>query len=194
MLNRSIDNWVYGGFLAGLLLVAIAPLITFHWSATFTTAFLCLPVYMLHQYEEHDKDRFRTFINHTLGNGHEILTQRAVFLINVPGVWGGIAVALWLAARVNAGFALTAIYLLLLNGIIHFAQAAATRSYNPGLVTAVILFPPVGGWGLVEVARSGAGTPAMHAIGLAAAVAIHLAIAVPVLRNRFRYVVVRPTA
>lgn len=187
MLNRLIDNWVYGGFLAGLLLIALSPFIIFHWPVVFSAAFFCLPAYMLHQYEEHDKDRFRAFVNRLLGNGREVLTRRAVFLINVPGVWGGIAVAIWLAARVNPGLALIDVYLLLLNGVIHVLQAIVARSYNPGLVTAIVLFLPVGCWGLIAVERSGAGTPAMHAIGVAAAVAIHLAIVVPVLRNRRKY-------
>lgn len=85
MLNRLIYNWVYGGFLAGLLLVALSPLIISHWPAALTTTFFCLPAYMLHQYEEHDKDRFRIFVNRMLGNGREVLTRRAVFLINVLG-------------------------------------------------------------------------------------------------------------
>ena len=187
MLNRLIDNWVYGGFLAGLLLVLLSPLITAHWPAALTAVFFCLPAYMLHQYEEHDNDRFRTFVNRLLGKGNDGLTRRAVFLINVPGVWGGIAVALWLAARVDTGFALIAVYLLLSNGVIHIVQAAAARSYNPGLITAIVLFLPVGGWGLLAVEHSGAATPAMHAIGLLTAVGIHLVIIIPVLRNRRKY-------
>lgn len=187
MFNRLVDNWVYGGFLAGLLLIAIAPLITAHWPAALTAVFWCLPAYMLHQYEEHDKDRFREFVNRILGNGHDVLTRRAVFLVNILEVWGGIAFALWLTAQVNVGFALIAFYLLLLNAIIHLIQAAAGRSYNPGLITGIVVFIPLSCWGLVAVDRSGAGTPAMHAIGLAAAIAIHLAIVVPVLRNRRRY-------
>lgn len=187
MLKRLIDNWVYGGFLAGLLLLLLSPLITAYWPTALTATFFCLPAYMFHQYEEHDKDRFRTFVNRLLGNGHEVLTPTAVFLINVPGVWGGIAISLWLAARVDTGFALIAIYMLFLNGAIHIAQAAAVRSYNPGLITAIVLFIPVGGWGLVAVEHSGAATPAMHITGLAIAVAVHLAIIIPVLRNRRKY-------
>lgn len=187
MLNRLFDNWVYGGFLAGLLLLALSPLITSHWPAAVTATFFCLPAYMIHQYEEHDKDRFRALVNRMLGNGHEVLTRRAVFLINILGVWGGIAVAIWLAARVDTGFALIAIYLLLLNALLHIVQAVVTRSYNPGLVTGIVLFVPISCWSWIAVDRSGASTPAMHAIGLGAAVAIHLAIVIPVLRNRRRY-------
>lgn len=187
MINRLFDNWVYGGFLAALLLLALSPLITSHWPAALMATFFCLPAYMIHQYEEHDKDRFRAFVNRMLGNGHEVLTRRDVFFINILGVWGGITVAIWLATRVDAGFALIAIYLLLLNAVIHIVPAVVARRYNPGLVTAIVLFIPIGCWGWIAVNRSGASSPAMHAIGLAAAVAMHLAIAIPVLRNRHRY-------
>lgn len=192
MFNRLVDNWVYGGFLAGILLVAIAPLVTAHWPASLTAAFLCLPAYMIHQYEEHDQDRFRNFVNRILGNGREVLTRKAVFLINILGVWGGIALGLWLAAQVESGFALIPFYLLLLNGMIHMVQAAAGRSYNPGLITGIVVFIPLSCWGLFAVDRSGAGTLTMHAIGLAAAVAIHLAIVIPVLRNRRSYASAAP--
>ncbi len=57
MLSRLIANWVYGGFLAGLLLVLLEPVLTRSWAPALAAVFLQLPVYMLHQYEEHDHDR-----------------------------------------------------------------------------------------------------------------------------------------
>src|SRR5271170_5796943 len=105
MLNRLIANWVYGGFLAGLLLLALTPpIIAQGWPSSLLATFLCLPVYMLHQYEEHDNDRFRRFVNQSLGKGREGLSLGAVFVINVPGVWGVIAISIWLAATINIGF------------------------------------------------------------------------------------------
>lgn len=184
MLDRLIGNWVYGGFLAAILLLLLAPLFIQSRPPVLATTFFCLPAYMLHQYEEHDNDRFRTFVNHLLGGGREVLTSKAVFMINVPGVWGAIAVALWLSARIHPGLALIAIDLLLLNAVIHIVQGVVTRSYNPGLVSAIVLFLPVGGWCLYALQQSGGATLSMHIIGAACALAIHLAIAVPVMRNR----------
>jgi len=108
-------------------------------------------------------------------------------MINVPGVWGAIAAALWLSARVHPGLALIAVYLLLLNAAIHIVQGAITRSYNPGLISAMVLFVPVGGWCLSTLQRSGRRTPPMHIIGAACALAIHLAIAIPVLNNKRKF-------
>jgi hypothetical protein len=62
------------------------------------------------------------------------------------------------------------------------------RIYNPGLVSAIVLFLPVCGWCLFRIQRTGYGTPAMHAIGVASALAIHLIIIISVLRNRRKFV------
>ena len=58
------------------------------------STFLCLPLYMVHQYEEHDGDRFRHHFNRTIGQGREVLSPLVVFLANVPGVWGVIGLSL----------------------------------------------------------------------------------------------------
>jgi hypothetical protein len=136
---------------------------------------------MLHQYEEHDNDRFRRFVNSNFGKGREILSPLAVFLINVPGVWGVIAVAFWLAALLNPGFGLIAAYLLLLNAVIHIVSATFLRGYNPGLATAVLFFVPLGAWCAIAIQQSGFGSAWMQIIGVLAAVGIHAAIATPVI-------------
>lgn len=186
MIDRIVKYWVYGGVLAGVLLLVLAPLLLRGWSAAMITVFLCLPAYMLHQLEEHDADRFRTFVNANIGGGAEVLTARVVFVVNIPGVWGVIALSLWLAATVNAGFGLIAAYLLLVNAVVHIGPAVAMRRYNPGLVTALVMFLPLGGWCVSELVRAGAGSAAMHAIGIAAAVAIHALLIVYVLGVRRR--------
>jgi hypothetical protein len=186
MMHRLIVNWVYGGFLAGLLLLLLAPLIVRNWPPALAAAFFCLPAYMLHQYEEHDDDRFRVMINRMLAGGRDALTVPAVFVINVPGVWGVIALSLWLAAFVHPGLALIAVYLPLVNAVIHIAPAIVTRSYNPGLVTSIVLFLPLCIWCLFVIQRLGAGGFVFHAIGLGTAFAIHAVVIFAVLRNRRR--------
>ena len=184
MVNRLISYWVYGGFLAGLLILCLTPVLARGWSQAVLATFLCLPVYMIHQYEEHDNDRFRAFVNRILGRGREVLTPLAVFITNIVGVWAVLGVAFSLAACVNPGYGLIAAYLLLLNAAIHIVQGIAGRSYNPGLVTAIVFFLPAGGYCLRAVEAGGSGTPLMHAIGAAVAIGVHAAIAAQVLYNR----------
>src|SRR5690606_6727990 len=118
--------------------------------------FLQLPVYMIHQWEEHAGDRFRRHANELIGGGREVLTPSAVFWINSAGVWGVDLAALYLAWAVAPPAGLVAGYLALVNAVLHGAPAVARRAYNPGLVTAVVLFLPLGGW-CVATVGAGAG-------------------------------------
>jgi hypothetical protein len=175
MSDRLIRNWVYGGFLAGLLLLALTWMLAQDWPLWLTTIWLLLPIYMIFQYEEHDADRFRLFVNQHVAGGHEALTPFAVFLINIPGVWGVIVVAFALAWNVRPGLGLIAVYLVLVNAVIHIVAALAMRRYNPGLGTAIVLFLPAGLLAL-RLVQFTAPSGADHLIGLAVGVGIHLAI------------------
>jgi hypothetical protein len=176
-----------------VLLFALAPLITRSWSGALGTTFLLLPAYMVHQYEEHDDDRFRRFINRTIGQGHDVLSPLAVFIVNVPGVWGVIATSWYLAAAVDIGFALVAAYLTLVNAAVHVLPALIRRRYNPGTVTALVLFLPLGTLGVWRVQLAGGGSVPYHLLGLVTAIGIHVALVVHVLRKR-RRALARPTA
>lgn len=176
MLSRLTSYWVYGGFLAGMLLLILLPDLSRTWSSALLCVFLQLPVYMLHQYEEHDNDRFRRFFNRTIGGGQEVLSPEAVFLINVPGVWGVIAASFYLAANVSLGYGLIAVYLTLVNALIHIVTSIGARSYNPGLATTVFLFLPAGAVAMHELQATGEVGWHYHLLGLLSAVAIHVAI------------------
>jgi hypothetical protein len=115
MMDRLYRHWTYGGFLAGILLLVLTPLFAAQWPLALLAIFLHLPVYMLHQYEEHDANRFADFINHNIGGGAEVLTPPIVFLANIPGVWGVNAISIWLAATVSLGYGLIGVYLTLVN-------------------------------------------------------------------------------
>ena len=173
MIGRLCAHWVYGGFLAGLMLFALTPLFAAGWSADFTLVFIQLPLYMLHQYEEHDADRFRIYVNRTVGDGAEALTPAAVFVINIVGVWAVVVATLYLARYVDIGLGLIAVYLSIVNALAHIAGALVTRRYNPGLVTAAVLFLPVGGYTLWAFHKTGAASTADHLIAIGASVIIH---------------------
>ena len=178
MLARLTQYWVYGGFLAGILILALLPELSRHWSVALLAVFLQLPAYMLHQYEEHDNDRFRLFFNQTIGGGRDVLTPLAVFVINVPGVWGVIAASFSLANDVSIGYGLIAAYLTLVNAIVHVVHSVIFRAYNPGVVTAVLLFFPVSIFGIVTLQQTGQIRAFHHLVGILIAVGIHAAIIV----------------
>lgn len=185
MLSRLRDNWVYGGFLAALLLLALTPVLSASWPLPLTLVWLQLPLYMLHQYEEHDGDRFRRFVNGTVGGGREVLTRGDTFVINILGVWGLNGAVFVLVAEGYTGLGTIAVYLSLVNGIGHCVQAIALGRYNPGLVTSALLFLPLGIVTLGMLGLSPGVTAGDHLIGLGAALLVHaLIIARVAIRKR----------
>lgn len=186
MTARALDwlvgrwQWPAAALFAGCLLLLLAPVWFAAAGPALGVVFLQLPVYMLHQWEEHAGDRFRLYVNRTIGRGREALTPAATFWINSLGVWAVDLTALYLAAFVDAGLGLIAVYLPLVNSLGHIGPAAARREYNPGLLTALLLFLPAGVWGLVVIPADGW---VWHAAGLGVAVAVHAAIVVHVTRR-----------
>lgn len=183
--KRLICFWVYGGALASIVLFALTPVLGIGWPQWKVAVWLTLPVYMLHQLEEHGNDRFRRFVNTRLAGGRPALSTFAVFLINVPGVWGVIALSFALASLRRPGFGLIAVYLLLVNALAHVGCFIALRVYNPGLWTALGGFFVLGVWALLTLQKT---HPEVrdHALGLFISVAIHAAIVAQVLRNNTR--------
>jgi hypothetical protein len=174
MAERLFGNWVYGGVLAGLLLFGLAPVLAAPLGEATRLAYLALAAYMLHQYEEHDADRFRLFVNAALGPGRCGSSAADVFVINIAGVWGVIAIALWLAERAAPGWALIAAWLPFINAMVHIAQAARMRRYNPGLVTAIAAFIPLGLWMLIVIWPMA--SPVQHLVSLGLVLGLHAAI------------------
>lgn len=183
-MGRLFAYWTYGGFLAGMMMLALMPLLARGWSPPFTAIFLLLPIYMLHQYEEHDGDRFRLYVNRMVGHGREVLTPVAVFVVNIGAVWILDVVVIYLAWGVHLGLGLIAVYLMLINAVVHIAAAIHSRSYNPGLVTAIVLFVPFGGYAWWRIQASGLPTTVEHIIGLAIGIAVHAIIVGYALRRR----------
>ncbi len=172
--NWLVAHWVTGALFMALGFLALTPLLAMSWELPLLLIYLHLPGYMVHQVEEHWGDRFRTYINEKVFGGVEALTPGDVLWINLPGVWGVNIVALYLAFFYDAGWALAAPYLMLVNAFAHLVNAMQTQEYNPGLATAVVIFLPLG---LVSLFMAG-GTPLQHGIGVAVALAIHALIGI----------------
>lgn len=185
-LGRFTASWVYGGFIAGLLLLVLTPVLLLGFALPFVLVVMQLPLYMIHQYEEHGADRFRLFVNRRVGGGRDVLSQGAVFVINIGGVWLLDAVSIWLAATVAGGFGLIATYGAVVNGVLHAVIGLASRRYNPGLVTAIVLLLPGGIVGTYVLSASGGAGVPYHVLGIAVSLALHVAIVGYVLRNRRR--------
>lgn len=186
-----LRQWQYAGFLTGIVLLLMLPLWASETGLVLALVYLQLPLYMLHQLEEHAGDRFRHFVNDRMAGGGDALTPRATLVINVVGVWLVDLVALYLSYFVSPGFGLIAVYLSVINAVVHLLAAVALRAYNPGLWTAILLFLPVGAWSLYVLTSAGAGIVA-HALGLVIAIAIH-ALIIRHVRGRISRMQARPS-
>lgn len=180
-------HWVAIALVLGVLLLVLAPWVAHRLQGNlwFVLVYLQTPLYMLHQVEEHAGDRFRTFVNRRVYGGLDALTPATVLVTNIPGVWGVTALSLYLAVRVGAGWGLLGLYLIAVNVIAHVASCVLFRGYNPGLWTALLLFLPLAGltfWKSAAVDASWI----HHAVGLAAALAIHAALVLHTRRRAAR--------
>lgn len=175
-ITKLDQHWIVATGPLAAVLVLVTPVFAQYVPFWLLMVWVQLPVYMIHQCEEHYGDRFRIWVNNTLGQGGELLTPRDVLVINLPGVWGVNAVSLLLAAFVQPGLGLIAVYLTLVNAVVHIAAVVRCRALNPGLWTSVALFIPAGVGGILAMQNHGGGTAWMHAIGFGVALAIHIAI------------------
>ncbi|MEM9083993.1 MAG: HXXEE domain-containing protein [Planctomycetota bacterium] len=175
-LQQLEHHWVISTGPAGLILLMVTPALAELIPAWLVWVWIQLPIYMLHQCEEHLGDRFRVWVNNKLGGGKELLTRRDVVVINLPGVWGVIAASFLLAVLADPGFGLIAIYLTLVNAVVHLIAAVRFFAPNPGIWTVIALFTPASVGGLIAFNDAETGTLLMHAIGLGVALFIHLAI------------------
>ncbi len=180
MCGRILDwlvvkwQWPYATLFAASFLVVLAPLV-FHFAGTpLGLVYLQLPIYMLHQYEEHAGDRFRKWVNGMLGHGREVLTPIATFWINSLLVWGLDLVALYLAVFVDLSLGLIAIYLPMLNAFGHITPALINkRQYNPGLATSLTLFLPIGIASTYVVSRAAGSHLDAHLLAFGVALMVH---------------------
>jgi len=170
-------HWVAAALCMAVFLLLLAPALTLSWDVPILLIYLLLPIYMLHQVEEHTGDRFRQWVNQRFG-GVEALTPNAVLVVNIPGVWGIGLLSLYAALLFGTGWGLAMIYLVLVNAVIHIAGGIRSRAYNPGLGTAIAVFLPVGGVAFRLVSSTPGVHALHHAVGLAIAIVIHVALVI----------------
>jgi hypothetical protein len=84
---------------------------------------------------------------------------------------------------VDLSLGLVAIYLPLLNAFGHIVPAVALRKYNPGLLTSIVLFLPVGLISAYVVSQAAGADVQDHLLALGVAIAVHAVIIVHVRRR-----------
>ncbi len=169
-------NWPQAGLLAAVFLLLLFPVICDAAGLAFALVYVLLPIYMVHQFEEHHDDGFRRYFNERLGHGRELLTRPQAFWTNALAIWALFAAAIGLAYFADIGFGLIVVFAVAANALVHLAGAIAWRGYNPGLTTAVLLFIPLSVWAAVEVGDTGEVSAGWYAAGIAVGVGLHVAL------------------
>ena len=130
-----------------------------------TVSLVLLVAYIIHQFEEHWVDSYgRTyafkpnlneFLSGLLGRSdvQEFMSDTSVFVINTSLVWLVGALAIWRGSQ-HVFAALCMASIVVINAVSHIGAALIAGSYNPGLLTGVVLFLPVGIGAYVWLART----------------------------------------
>ena len=110
-------NWPAAGLVTAAVLVTLMPACWWLGGLPLLLVALQLPAYMIHQAEEHLGDRFRHDINAMAGC--EALSRTATFWINIVGVWAVDAASMLLMITVSRAWGLLAVWLTLVNALVH---------------------------------------------------------------------------
>jgi len=177
-----VDEWqwpkasLFCGVILILTLAAMLPQI----GVMYFLIAMTLPLYMVHQFEEHYQNRFCLMLNKLLGKGRVVLTPAATFIINSLLVWGLCLASIALGFFVNPLLGLSAVYLIVLNGILHCLQAIRFGFVNPGLITSIVLFLPFGGYTIFVLSKLPDNCWQYQVIGISMGVLGHVVILVKV--------------
>ena len=114
-----IDNWSRMALPFAVLALCSLPIFASATNLPLILLYTLLPVYMIHQYEEHAHGRFVEFFNSTIGRGQKVLTGVSAFWLNILEVWLLFLVSFYLARYVAFGFALVPVYTVLVGVIGH---------------------------------------------------------------------------
>ena len=172
--------WI-GAALAAVLLALLfgtslfrTPGIASRWHDTAWLAVLSIPLYMVHQVEEHGIDllgetyAFRGSLCAQLGFPDPLacgIPLSFITAVNVGTVWGATVLAAIFGRR-NPLIALTGYGIPLVNGVLHLAEGIGGLAYNPGLLTGTVLFLPFSLWALAVGRRIGIGRLGLASIVL----------------------------
>jgi hypothetical protein len=165
-------------------LLAVAPLVRRRLGKGPFLVYLQLPVYMLHQYEEHAHGAFKVYVNRVFARRGTSVSDGTIFWSNIAGVWGVDLGALYLARFIHRAFGLIPPYLAVVNGLIHTVMALKRREYNPGLWTSLALFIPFGSFSIVRITREGRLSPRHQRRAFGFAVLLHLLVFGAMLRGQ----------
>jgi len=110
-----------------------------------------IPIYLLHQFEEHSRNGFKNYVNKKVFNvvdGDYPLNDKNIFWINIPIIW--ILMPLFaILSSINPLIGLWIPFFGIINSLSHVIFSIVNKEYNPGILVSLILGIPVGLYALM---------------------------------------------
>lgn len=185
MINWLYTNWAKLSLF--LAVIAAVPIYIFIKPENFLLflIWLQLPIYLLHQFEEHNWNGFKNYVNRNVfkvKEGDFPLNDKIIFWVNIPIIWILIPISSGLSFA-NIMFGLWIPYFAVFNSLSHVIISVRNREYNPGLLISLILGIPVGIYALI-IFYSYIHVPALiSAISIFFAVVLHILVFSIIRRN-----------
>jgi hypothetical protein len=144
MMNWLYRNWAkLSIFLAIILTILIITLIKNNY--LLFLIWIQIPIYLLHQFEEHFNEGFKNYINNKVfgvEKGEFPLNDQNIFWINIPIIW--ILMPLFgLLSINNLLFGLWIPFFALINSLSHVIFSLRNHEYNPGIIVSILLGIPI---------------------------------------------------
>lgn len=151
MTNWLYKNWAKLSVLIAIIVMAFIYIFIKSENIVLFLIWMQIPIYLLHQFEEHAWNGFKNYINKKVfkvEEGDFPLNEKNIFWINIPIIWILMPIFAVLSSF-NVIFGIWIPYFAVFNSLSHLIFAIRKREYNPGLIVSLILGIPVGIYALI---------------------------------------------
>lgn len=146
MFNWLYNHWAKISLLLAIVMTLLVYILITPGNFLLFLIWIQLPIYLLHQFEEHNWNGFKNYVNRSVfkvEDGDFPLNDKIIFWINIPIIW--IIIPTFSAlSSVNILYGLWIPYFAVLNSLTHVVVSIRNKEYNPGLIVSLILGIPVG--------------------------------------------------
>ncbi len=151
MINWFYKNWAKLSLILAIIVTILIYVFIKPENIVLFLIWIQLPIYLLHQFEEHTWNGFKNYINKNVfkvQEGDFPLNDKNIFWINIPIVWILMPIFAGLSS-INIMFGLWIPYFAVFNSLSHVIFSIRNREYNPGLIVSTVLGIPVGIYALI---------------------------------------------
>jgi hypothetical protein len=151
MVNWLYKNWAKLSVLLAIVLTIFIIIFIKLENIVLFLIWIQIPIYLLHQFEEHAWNGFKNYINvkvFKVQEGNFPLNEKNIFWINIPIIWILMPIFAGLSS-INIMFGLWIPYFAVFNSLSHVIFSIRNWEYNPGLIVSLILGIPVGTYTLI---------------------------------------------